>query len=89
MLFQEIDHTVRLHDSDVDIRIGLEKLGNHGEDMQTAKEDRCGDHEIALRRAIFTRRGTLCFLHILEDTLASRDIGSSCVSQAKLPALPG
>ena len=56
--------------------------------MQTAEDDRRGDHQIAFRRAVFARRGALGFAHVLKDALARRDIGSSRVGQTELPARP-
>ncbi len=56
MVFQEIDHAVSQHKANVDVLIGLEELRHHGEDMQTAEDNRRGNDQVAFRR-----RGALGF----------------------------
>ena len=53
MFFQKIDDAVRQHEAVVDVGIGLEELHCDREDVQAAKDDRCGDNQLPFRRAVF------------------------------------
>src|SRR5262245_31924590 len=54
MLFQDIGDAVRQCDPNIDVRKSPEELDRDRKNVQAAEDDRCGDDQVASRRAVFT-----------------------------------
>ena len=70
MLFQKIDCPICEHQPDIDVAIGLEECCDYRQHMQAAEDDRCGDDQVSLRRALLACGGSLGFVDLLENALA-------------------
>jgi hypothetical protein len=65
---------IREHESNVDFRIVRKKFRNDRNDVQAPENYRGRDHELALRRSVFTRRRAFGFADIFEYAPAGGDV---------------
>src|SRR5687767_875789 len=77
-VFDEIERAVRQQQPDVDTRMNSEKVSDDRDDVQAAKDDRCGNGELALRRVVLARCAALRFRYGFEDALAVLDVRLPC-----------
>ena len=74
LFFQEVYDAVGQHHANVDVRIHLEEVHDHRQDMLASEYDGRGDDELAPWHSIFPRCGTLRLAHVFENAAAGRDI---------------
>ena len=81
MLLKETGDAVGQQHADIDLRIGLEEIDHDRHDVQTTEDERCGDDQFALRRAVFARGGPFGLFDLIEYAPAGRDIVSPRLGQ--------
>ena len=89
MIVDEVEIAVGEHKPDIDLRPLGEKLGDDRQDMQSAKNHRRGDDEVAARRGMFARRRALGVDHLVEDALGCGDISRARVGQREFAGRAG
>jgi len=77
-------HAVGQHHPHVDVRINLEEIRYHGQNVQASEDDGCSENKLAFGRCIFPRCCTLRFSHFLQNAAACGDIRLSRFSERKL-----
>ena len=75
----QIQDAVGEHNSDVDIRINLEELGDDRQYMQPSEYNRRRNDEVSPGRRIFARGSSFDLLEILENSLAAGNVGAAGV----------
>ena len=85
MLFLEVDNAIGQHEADIDIRISLEKLKQHRQDVEPPEHDRRGDDQVTPRRNVFACRGALSFVDVIEDSLAGSNVGTTRIGEDESP----
>jgi hypothetical protein len=73
MILLEIDDAIRKRQAHVDLRIGVEELEQHRQDVEPAEYDRRGDDQLASGSAVLACCGALGFPDVVEDALACGD----------------
>ena len=84
LVLQQIDDAVTECHSDVDLGVRSQELGKHRQDVK-APEHHGGRHDqFTARLSVFTGRGTLSFVELLEDSPARCDVAAPRLGQRQL-----
>ncbi len=83
MFLVQADRSVDLLKPDIDLRVGLQEIGDHRQNVQAAEDDRYRQAEPSLDGAELARRRLLRFRHLFENSTAGRDIGCARLAQRK------
>jgi hypothetical protein len=84
MLVEQMRNAVGEQKTDINIRIGFQKLHDDRQNVQAPENDGSGYHEIALWRTIFAQGGALGFADVFQDSFAGSDIRPPGVGQSQL-----
>src|SRR5262249_45664149 len=78
-LLVQVHDAVSEHNSDVDVRIRLEKLGDDRQHVQAPEYNGRREDKIAARHDIFSSGGSFDLLTLLENSLAAGNVGAAGV----------
>ncbi len=81
MVLHEIDLTVAEAEPEVDFGIGFQKFDHNRQDVQAPEHDRRSDRQVASRRDVLARSGSLGLVDLFQNGLAGLGIGAARIGQ--------
>ena len=84
VVVEQVKVPVRQQQPDIDLRIGCEKVGDDGKDVQTAEEDRRRQDQFASGRLELAGGDPLGLVDLFEDASGRSHIGGAGIGQRHL-----
>ena len=81
LIVLEMDETIAESQTNVDLRKLREKVADDRQHVQSAEDDRRGDHQLAARDDVFTRCRTLGLGDLIENTARGGHVSGASVRE--------